>query len=104
MTSVHPSSGPLSGGSVITIHGVGLGNGTDVVHVMVAGFSVGSVVWQSFEQCVVVTGAAASAQTGVVEVHSLTYGNATGGAFTYNPGNDENDCGLTVSSRECKQH
>jgi len=86
ITRVYPVSGPLAGGTVVTIYGSALGNGSDVINVTLAGVIVRSIVSQAFSQCVVISDTATSAHTGVVAVTSATYDQASGSSFEYNPG------------------
>eukprot|EP00698_Gefionella_okellyi_P023006 TRINITY_DN7726_c0_g4_i2.p1 TRINITY_DN7726_c0_g4~~TRINITY_DN7726_c0_g4_i2.p1 ORF type:complete len:2909 (-),score=734.11 TRINITY_DN7726_c0_g4_i2:52-8727(-) len=85
ITSVVPSDGPLSGGTVITISGSNFIN--DTTFVSVGGFLASSFVTpHSATRIVATVGAADTAGLCMVFVNSLVYGsyNRTA-AFTYNP-------------------
>jgi len=86
VSSVYPSSGPLAGGSWVTIQGKGLGNGTDIVTVSLAGVNTQQITQQSFDTVIVVSSASSSSVSGIVTVTSASYGDASGSTYTYNPG------------------
>ena len=76
-------NGHTGGGYQITIHGLNLGNGSDITSVTVCGVSVESIDSQSANQ-VVVTVAPGTAGTGDVVVESTSQGTTTKtDAFTY---------------------
>ena len=84
---VIPSSGPLSGGTMVTITGSNLGNGSDITNVTICGVTASSIISQSATQVVVRTGSTGvPVSAGVITVYSANYGVTTvSNAFTYNP-------------------
>jgi hypothetical protein len=83
ITSFTPVSGPVAGGTQVTIAGTALGSGTDITACTVAGVAA-SINSQSRTQVVVTTGAAASAITGRVVLQSTSAGTITSTAdFSY---------------------
>ena len=82
-SGVTPALGSSAGGTVVTITGENLGDGTDVTNVTLCGVSVASIVSQSSTQIVVVTGSG-SPGIGDVRVYSTSFGESVSeNAFTY---------------------
>lgn len=101
---VSPDSGPVAGGTTVTISGVNLGDGTDVMNVTLCGVPVAAIVSQSSTQ-IVVTAAAGVAGTGDVMINSASYGPITKiNGFTYVPplaptiGIDQSDVLITFDA------
>eukprot|EP00698_Gefionella_okellyi_P001098 TRINITY_DN1097_c0_g1_i1.p1 TRINITY_DN1097_c0_g1~~TRINITY_DN1097_c0_g1_i1.p1 ORF type:complete len:2798 (+),score=590.51 TRINITY_DN1097_c0_g1_i1:689-9082(+) len=79
-----PDSAPSSGGRIITITGVIMGNGTDITLVTLAGVSVSR--GPQSDTSIVVTTAPTSPATGLISVYSITHGmKSAAGTFTFNP-------------------
>ncbi|MDP2991395.1 MAG: IPT/TIG domain-containing protein, partial [Kiritimatiellota bacterium] len=94
------SNGPVSGGTLVTIGGLNLGNGSDITNVTLCGVSA-SIQGQSTTQVVVRTGNTALPVRGHVIVWSTSKGLTTGSnLFTYfniNPTNGPLAGGNTVT-------
>ncbi len=83
LSGVAPASGAQSGGYTVTISGVDLCNGSDVMSVTLCGVEA-SVQSQSATQLVVTAGAAASTGPGDVRVFSASFGaTVRPNVFTY---------------------
>ncbi len=83
-TGVSPASGPLAGGTVVTIRGDFLCDGNDVTNVTLCGQTVTSILAQSPTQVVVVASSASGAVTGGVTVCSRSFGITTrSNAYAY---------------------
>ncbi|MDF7801301.1 IPT/TIG domain-containing protein [Pontiellaceae bacterium B1224] len=83
IAGVSPDSGPAAGGTVVTISGTNLGNGTDITNVTLRGVAAASIDSQSSTQ-VVATTASGTAGTGDVVVTSISRGTTTKrNAFSY---------------------
>ncbi len=83
LSSVAPSSGPVTGGYPVVLSGTNLCNGSDITSVTLCNSNVASIVSQSPTQIVVTAGAGA-AGAGDVRVFSTSYGETVNSnAFTY---------------------
>jgi N-acetylneuraminic acid mutarotase len=79
------SSGPASGGNILTITGTGLGNGSDITNVTLCGVPA-AIQGQTVDSVTVVTGAADDGGTGDILVFSASVGMTTfTNGYTYNP-------------------
>lgn len=85
IATVNPNSGPLVGGTFLTIIGSLLG-ANDVLNVSLAGTAAASYTYISASKVVAISAATATPVTGNVTVISYSYGTASGSAFTYNQG------------------
>ena len=86
ITSVHPNSGPVAGGTRVTITGSGLGYLNDITQVLIVG-NPATIISQDEHTVVVVTAASSANGTGNVEVQSAALQSTVASeAFTYNPG------------------
>ena len=84
-SGVSPSSGPLAGGTTVTISGGNLGNG-DVTNVTLCGVSATILSDRSPTQVVVVASAGMVWSNGDVEVRSVRYGTTVASnGYTYAP-------------------
>ena len=84
--TVTPSNGPLAGGNDVTISGVNLGNGNDIIAVTLAG-AVAAIRSQSAQSVVVTAGRPAAAGLGMVIVTSNSVGSLQlADGYRYNPG------------------
>ncbi|MEI6167191.1 MAG: IPT/TIG domain-containing protein [bacterium] len=82
-SGVSPSSGPMQGGTTVTINGGNLGNGSDITNVTLCG-AVAAIISQSSSQVVVTSGVSGLASTGAVTVISISSGVTTReAAFIY---------------------
>ncbi|HBA85477.1 MAG TPA: hypothetical protein DCZ95_15430 [Verrucomicrobia bacterium] len=80
---VNPACGMTLGGTLVTIQGANLGNGSDITNVTLCGAAATGIVSQCATQVVVRTGAN-SAGSGDVAVYSASHGMTTrADAFTY---------------------
>ncbi len=82
-SGVTPSTGPSAGGTVVTITGENLGDGSDVVQVTLCG-ATATIVSQSATQVVATAGPALVEGLGDVRVFSTSFGESVAAnAFTY---------------------
>ena len=75
---VEPNFGSWEGGTVVTIIGPDLGNGTDITNVTLCGVRVAEISSQTSSQVVVVAGRSFAVGTGDVKVYSTSQGVAVG--------------------------
>lgn len=82
-SGVEPNVGPWLGGTIVTIFGEYLGNGSDITNVVLAGYPA-TIQSQSATQVVVMTSAGGSPHAGDVEVYSTSFGKTVRtNAFAY---------------------